>query len=47
MLNHAGYRLELGGQIVSVPDKGKIAIEKLILLIGEVRPIGPRFVHSQ
>jgi|HubBroStandDraft_4_1064222.scaffolds.fasta_scaffold17051_3 hypothetical protein len=47
MLNHAGYRLELGGQLVSVPDKSKIAVEKLILLIGQVRPIGPRFVYSQ
>ena len=47
MLNHAGYRLELGGQLVSVPDKCKIAVEKMILLIGQVRPIGLRFIHSQ
>ena len=47
MLNHAGYRLELGGQLVSVADESKIAVEKMILLIGQVRPIGPRFVHSQ
>jgi len=47
MFNHAGYRLELGGQLVSVADVSKIAVEKMILLIGEVRPIGPRFDHSQ
>jgi hypothetical protein len=46
MLNHAGNCLELCGQLVSVPDKCKIAVEKMILLIGEVRPIRPRFVHS-
>jgi hypothetical protein len=34
MLNHAGYCLELWGQIVSVPDEPKIAVEKMILLIG-------------
>lgn len=47
MLNHAGYSLEPCGQLGSVPDKCKIAVEKMILLIGQVRPIGPRFVHSQ
>ena len=47
MLNHAGYSLELGGQLVSVADVSKIAVEKMILLIGQLRPIGPRFVHSQ
>lgn len=41
MLNHAGYRLELCGQLVSVPDNRKSAVEKMILLIGQVRPIGP------
>jgi len=46
MFNHAGYCLELCGQLVSVPDKCKIAVEKMILLIGEIRPIRPRCVHS-
>jgi hypothetical protein len=47
MLDHAGHRLELCGQLMSVPDRCKIAVEKMILLIGQVRPIGPRFLHSQ
>ena len=47
MLNHAGYCLELCGQLVSVAYESKIAVEKTILLIGQVRPIGRRFVHSQ
>jgi len=47
MLHDAGNRLDLCGQLVSVPDKSKIAIEELVMLIGHVRPIGLRFVHSQ
>lgn len=47
MLDHAGYCLQLGGQIVSVPNETEIAIEQLVLLIGHVRPIGARFVRSQ
>jgi hypothetical protein len=47
VLHDAGNRLELCGQIVSVPNETEIAIEELVLLIGHVRPIGPRFVHSQ
>ena len=47
MLGNARNRLEPCGQIVSVPNETKIAIEELVLLIGHVRPIGPRFVHSQ
>lgn len=47
MLDHAGYGLELCGQLVSVADNRKIAVEKMILLISQVRAIGLRFVHSQ
>jgi hypothetical protein len=47
MLHDARNCLELCGQIVSVPNETEIAIEEMVLLIGHVRPIGPRFVHSQ
>ena len=47
VLHDAGNRLEFCGQIVSVPNETEIAIEQLVLLICHVRPIGPRFVHSQ
>ena len=40
-------RLELYGQIVSVLDQSKIAVEELVLLIRQVWPIEPRFTHSQ
>jgi hypothetical protein len=46
MFDDAGDRLELCGQIVSVPNETEIAIEELVLLIGDVRPLWPRFVRS-